>query len=200
MITILGSNDNLSDYSDKKIVDVSCWSKEWGRHLSPMFLGPVNVHPTYWSKTLHNAIHYSKLFPEYVGAIGRPVPEYLKWAEKGWRKNIPKTDKEIEELEAETKKPFIAYNLHGETLNELQARQRFYIPLYKQAIHNASSYGNYFDRLERTYFQTHKDLILFDTTGYNHRALNMNYNDVINNVSVPFSHAFVLGMLLENYI
>jgi len=45
-----------------------------------------------------------------------------------------------------------------------------------------------------------EDLYLLDFDGYDHKELDMSYDDVINCEKRKMGHAFVLAMLLEKYI
>ncbi|MFA5600229.1 MAG: hypothetical protein WDA06_06485, partial [Phenylobacterium sp.] len=44
------------------------------------------------------------------------------------------------------------------------------------------------------------DVWLWDFDGYDHRAYNMDYDEVINSTVRKMGHAFVIAMLLEKYL
>ena len=49
-------------------------------------------------------------------------------------------------------------------------------------------------------FKSQQDIYLQDFDGYNHKARGMTYDQVINNEQWKMGHAFVLAMLLDEYI
>ena len=48
--------------------------------------------------------------------------------------------------------------------------------------------------------EENKELYLWDFDGYNHKALGLTYDQVIDDPNRKMGHAFVIGMLLEGYL
>ena len=91
-------------------------------------------------------------------------------------------------------KPLYSY-WDGEKLDYVEARKKIYIPLYSNAVKKTEAFA----KLSEIY-QKEGTITLWDFDGYNHHALNMSYNDVINCSTKKMGHAFVLAMLLDKYI
>jgi hypothetical protein len=140
---------------------------------------------------MENAWQFSKVYAkvggiEMVDAGGNPNRNYWKWAKSGWNDNYA-------HRYPAGKGTIPLYSLwEGEKLGYIEARARIYIPLYAAAVKTT----NAFAKLKEMY-ETEEELWLWDFDGYNHRALNMNWDQVKNNPSKKMGHAFVLGMLLE---
>ena len=77
----------------------------------------------------------------------------------------------------------------------VEARKKIYIPLYSNAVKKTEAFA----KLKEIY-QKEGTVTLWDFDGYDHHALNMSYNDVINCSTKKMGHAFVLAMLLDKYI
>lgn len=57
-----------------------------------------------------------------------------------------------------------------------------------------------FNLLKKFYGETKQDIYLLDFEGYNHRLLNMSWDDVKNHPHWPVGQGFALCMLLEGYL
>ena len=84
------------------------------------------------------------------------------------------------------------YSWHnGQPLDYISARKKIYIPLYERAVELIPE----LKRLRDGYAKGH-NIALRDFDGYDHRALNMTFSDVVNCKDKKMGHAFVLfGML-----
>jgi len=74
----------------------------------------------------------------------------------------------------------------------VQARKRIYVPLYLRAVSSSDSWKRLKDE-----HAANEDLVLWDFDAYDHRALGMTYQDVLNSAARKMGHAFVLAMMLE---
>ena len=83
----------------------------------------------------------------------------------------------------------------GDKLDYIEARKRIYIPLYAEAVKKSEAFKNL-----KTMHDTGEDLFLQDFDGYNFRALDLSFEEVINDPRRKMGHAFVLAMLLEGFI
>lgn len=171
-------------------LDVTSRSDNWGKHFSPFNVGPVSLYGDYWSFNIENAFQFSKVYEEYVGYDEMPAAHYWEWAQKGWLNSKP------------NKYPLGAWNKHlfhwwdGKKLSNLEAQNQIFLALYKTAIIKTSA----FQRLKELYESTSQDIYLIDFEGYNHRYLDLTWDQVVNDVNRPVGQAFALCMILENYL
>lgn len=179
--------------SDVIEVNTTSRSTNWSKGLSPFFVGPVKLYEDYVSKNLENAWQFSKVYKQHVGSDGKPNAEYFKWAEAGWNDDYahryPMGRGAIPE-----------YSWWGGGFGYkwgyIEARKRIYIPLYAEAVKKTDAFA----KLEELAKTSTKDIYLRDFDGYNHKALDMTYEDVMDCESRKMGHAFVLAMLLDGYI
>ena len=192
MIRIVGPKEFklLTKEEKNKVINTTSSSKNWSRGLSPFFLGPVHLYQGRHAKNVENAWQYSKVYKEHVGALGLPTEDWLSWAEGGWSNSYA-----VRYPMGKGAKPLYAF-WDGVQYNYIEARKRIYIPLYRKAVLKSDAYS----KLEREYHNKDKDIILFDFDGYDHLTKNMTYQEVINCESLKMGHAFVLAMLLDEYI
>lgn len=172
------------------VLDVTSRSSNWGRNFSPFVVGPVSLYGDYWSYNIENAFQYSRVHEEHLDSNGLPSPAYWEWAKKGWLNPRP------------NKYPMGAWNRHvyhwwdGRKLSMLEAQKEIFLNLYKNAITKTSA----FQRLKELYESSEKDIILLDFEGYNHRFLELTWDQVINDENRPVGQAFALCMILEGYL
>lgn len=170
-------------------VNTTSKSDHWSRDLSPFFLGPVDLYCGLTSKNMENGWQFAKVYPEHVDKNGDPAQDYWLWATKGWEDSFA-----YRYPMGKGRKPL--YSLwNKEKLGYIEARKQIYMPLYAKAVVKTKGFA----RLKEIY-QGEKDVYLRDYDGYNHKKLEMSYQDVINCESRKMGHAFVLAMILENYI
>jgi hypothetical protein len=170
-------------------VNTTSKSDHWSRDLSPFFLGPVDLYCGLSSKNMENGWQFAKVYPEHVDKNGDPNQDYWLWATKGWDDSFAHRYPM-----GKGRKPLYSF-WNKEKLGYIEARKQIYMPLYAKAV--AVTKG--FAKLKEIY-QGEKDIYLRDYDGYNHKKLEMSYQDVINCESRKMGHAFVLAMMLENYI
>jgi hypothetical protein len=189
MIYNLSFKHTLPD--DAIVIDVTSRSTNWGKHFSPFNLGPVKLYDDHWSFNIENAFQFSKVYEEYVAYDGEtPSQHYWEWAKKGWENPKP------------IKYPLGAWNKHlfhwwdGKRITNLEAQNNIFLPLYKEAVTKSSS----FKRLKELYESTDKDIYLLDFEGYNHRYLELTWDQVMNDPNRPVGQGFALCMLLEDYL
>lgn len=83
----------------------------------------------------------------------------------------------------------------GEKLTYTQARRRIYIPLYSSAVRNTNAF-----KILSVFYKERGELTLWDFDAYNHRALGMTWDQVIDDPTRKCGHGFVLAMMLEGFI
>jgi hypothetical protein len=171
-------------------IDVTSRSTTWGKHLSPFNLGPVKLYDDYWAYNVENAYQYCGLFAEYATVDIVPAQHYWPWAQAGWQNIKPK-----KYPMGPWSKP-LGYWWDGKLLTKLEAQNKIFLPLYKQAVVNTSV----FKRLKEIYETSNQDMFVIDFEGYNHRLLEQSWDQVVNNPDRPIGQAFVLCMLLEGYL
>lgn len=174
-------------FQTEKTIDTTSRSKNWTKGLSPFFLGPVDLYNGYTSENVENGWQFSKVFSDHVDGDQNPTKEYFAWATYGW--NLKRA---IRYPMGKNIKPLYSY-WNGEKLNYVEARKKIYAPLYAKAVEKTDAYK----QLKELY-DKEKEIWLWDFDNYNHRDLNMSYQDVINCSTKKMGHSFVLAMMLEN--
>lgn len=167
-------------------IDTTSHSRTWSRGLSPFLLGPVDLYDGHRALRMENAWQFSKVYPEDVGADGTPAEDYWEWAKAGWAD-------ERAHRHPKGKGRVPAYSWwDGDSLSYIEARKRIYFPLYAKAVAKTKA----FHILLETY-RREGDVFLWGFDVYDHRALGMSFQDVLNNPLRPMGHSFVLAYLLE---
>ena len=155
--------------------------------MSPFLVGPVDLYGGHVAQNMENAWQFAKVYPEHVDCdTGEPTEEYWDWAATGWADprayRYPKGKGRI---------PKYSW-WDGKKLDYVQARKRIYFPLYAKAVAKTEAFARLL-----AYYREAGKATLWDFDGYDHRALNMTYKDVLNDPGRKMGHAFVLGFLLE---
>ncbi len=186
MITIIGPGYKVAEGVD--VINTTSRAISWSKNLSPFFCGPVDLYDGYTSINVENGWQFSKVY-EYYSNNGEVGDRYFKWAQDGWN------DKKAHRYPmGKGVVPLYSY-WAGEKLTYIEARKRIYIPLYSQAVKKTFA----FEKLKKMY-EAGQDLVLWDFDGYDHRALGMDFEQVINDPIKKMGHAFVIAMLLEGFI
>lgn len=172
------------------VFDVTSRSNTWTKAFSPFNLGPVKLYDDYWAFNIENAYQFSGCYSDHVDCDGNPTSSYYEWAKKGWL-----TNKAIKYPLGAWSKPLFYWWKHKK-LTKFEAQNQIFAPLYKEAVLKTSAYK----RLKDLYETTDKDIILLDFEGYDHRFLNLTYEQVMNNPDIPIGQGFMLAMLLEGYL
>ena len=162
------------------------------KSLSPFFLGPVECYGGHVAQNVENAWQYSKVYKCHVDENGNPTEEYFKWRDKGWACEEAHRHPMGKEI------PLYSYwEIEGKPvkLGYIEGRKKIYIPMYAQAVFK-NPFG--LDLIKSLLRQNNVALADFD--GYNHKALGQSYYDVLNNPLKKMGHAFVLGMLINDYV
>ncbi len=171
------------------VINTTSRSNNWSRSLSPFFLGPVDLYAGHKSQNIENAWQYSKVYEYYLEDDGSVGERYFNWAKDGWsstRANRYPMGKDA--------RPLYSY-WDGEKLPYVEARQKIYVPLYAKAVQQTFA----FEKLKKMH-EEGQDLYLWDFDGYNHKACNLTYDQVINDPNRKMCHAFVIAMLLEGIL
>lgn len=182
-VIVLDRNEKITDY-----INTTSSSNNWSKYLSPFYLKNIQLYNGMVSKNMENAWQYSKVYPEFV-KDGKILSEYYKWSEKGfnnnWANRYPM---------GKGKVPLFSL-WKGERLGYVEAREKIYIPLYAKAVVKTKAFEYLTNK-----FNSQKTIYLWDFDGYNHKKLGMSYQDVINCEKRKMGHAFILAMLLEDYL
>ena len=191
MIHICGPKTKVPDES--VVINTTSRSNNWSKGLSPFFCGPVDLYKwngkEYIAKNVENAYQFSKVYYCHLDKEGNPSEEYFKWAEKGWN-----SDRAFRYPMGKGVSP--AYSFwNGEKLTYIEARKKIYIPIYSKAVVRTDAYNKLVEMIDIL-----GDVWLWDFDGYDHRAYNMDYDEVINSTVRKMGHAFVIAMLLEKYL
>jgi len=185
-IRVAGKRDIIP--SGFLVIDVTSTSPFLGRELSPFLLGPV---PLYWgmvSKNVENAWQYAKVYQQFVNRYGNPSRGYWEWARDGWKSKwatrYPMGKGTV---------PLYSF-WAGEKLGYIEARRRIYIQLYWYQALGTDAFWWLVDSA------IDNNICLVDFDGYDHVELGMSLEDVIECESRKMGHAFVLAMMLTEYL
>jgi len=181
-VKILSMRDPLPE----GYLEVNCTSraKDWGKGLSPFKLGPI---PLYWDKEaalMENAWQFAKVYQAHVDEHGLPTQAYWDWAKEGWadtrahRYPMGKGAKPLYSLWA------------GKMLPYIEARKVIYSPLYSRAVRKTEAFKALVEACEKG------PVAIRDFDGYDHDALGMSLDEVVDCESKKQGHAFVLKMML----
>lgn len=186
MIHVTGPGYKTPEGSE--VINTTSRSTTWSRSLSPFFLGPIDLYSGYKSINMENAWQFAKVYEYHLEDDGSIGERYFNWAQDGWN------DKRAHRYPmGRDAKPVYSY-WDGKTLGYVEARKKIYIPLYAKAIQQTSA----FEKLKKMH-EDGRDLYLWDFDGYDHKALNLTFDQVIHDPNRKMGHAFVIAMLLENY-
>lgn len=184
-ITIIGPRDKKKEYPNSIVINTTSCSSDFGKGLSPFYLGPCNLYDGWISKTVENAWQYSKVYEKHA-TDGEPNDGYWNWAYSGW--NSSKGERYPMGKGA---KPL--YSLwNGEKLNYIEARRKIYIPVYSEAARKSEAYKQLKDL-----YDSGENLVMWDFDGY---ETNLEMEEIINNTKHSMGHAFVLKWMLEGKI
>lgn len=182
-------NFNFKTPEGAQVVNTTSRSITWSKSLSPFFVGPIDLYDKYKSVNMENAWQYSKVYEYYLEEDGSVGERYFKWAQDGWsniRANRYPMGKGI----------FPLYSWWNDNkLNYTEARKKIYIPLYANAVKQTSA----FKKLKELYNPS-EPLYLQDFDAHSLEPGTFNYWDLADNPNIKFGHAYVLAMLLEEYL
>lgn len=191
-IIVLGPEEAPKDATFPGFFNVTSRSKDWTRVFSPFTMGSVVLYddaPAYYARNVENCWQFSKVYREYLDENSNIKDEYWEWAKKGFE-----CSNAIRYPKGKGAIPEFSY-WDGERLGLVEARKKIYIPKYKEAMANVPQ----FQKLKQLYHELDK-MFLWCYDGYNHKRLDMSYDDVIKNEERSMGHSFVVAMLLEEYI
>lgn len=185
MVTVIGPKEPKNSHA----INTTSTSQNWSQGLSPFFLGPIALYGGHVARVMENAWQYSKVYPEHLD--GDEISNrYWDWAKAGWAD----TKAHRYPMGKDAKPAFSLWD--GERLTYIQARKKVYVPLYAKAVRKTPA----FVHLKLLYELMNGEMVLWDFDGYDHRALGMSYDDVINCETRKCGHAFVLAMMLEGIL
>lgn len=205
---------------DWKVVNITTASREWGRELSPMFVGPVDIPgvvPAVSAPNIEAAWQYSKVYWEVENSDGiierhidgratlNPTEEWWKFARAGWSNprfaaNHPDFKSWKGVLRHPVSRPpkakqkpapcFVWWD--GRRFSYLEGRKEVYGKLYCDMIVKTKAYQRLTDMYDRG-----DHIALFDFDGTDHVGLGRSYESLLNDPGRPFGHGLLLCMLLE---
>lgn len=116
------------------VVNTTSRSFDWGRSLSPFFLGPVTLPDGRQSANVENAWQYSKVYKPHVDSDGNPTPAWFTWSREGFSRfradRYPMGKGAV---------PLYAY-YRGLKLGYVESRKKLYAPLYAGAVEKTSAF------------------------------------------------------------
>jgi len=173
------------------VVNTTSRSTDWGKGLSPFFVGPIDLYDGFKSLNMENAWQFSKVYGhlDHIDDNDEPTPSYFAWAEKGWN-----SARAYRYPMGKGVKPMFSY-WDGEKLDYVEARKRIYLPLYAKAVVKTQAWQSLKNLAA---FAT--PIYLWDFDAHNLPAGTFNYWDLWNNPEIKVGHAYVLAMMLEGII
>lgn len=188
MIRIVSYKESPMYSRDENFVNTTSRSDNWGIGLSPFLNGPCPLYdgaPCTEAKNVENAWQYSKVYKNYVDYYGNPTEEYFKWAKIGFL-----TQKGIRYPMGKGAKPLYSF-WNGEKLGYIEARKKIYIPVYSATVGKSEAFQKLI-----SFYKEKREITLWDFDGYDHDALGISLDEVINNPNMTMGHAFVLKKML----
>lgn len=194
-IYVIGMNDKIPDSDAQDVINTTSRSTDLGRGLSPFLLGPCDLYDGYTSQNMENAWQFSKVYDGHLTDKSEVKDEYWTWAKQGWADSFAHRYP----MGRGAKPKFSLWG--GKKLSYIEARKQIYIPLYSVAVQKSDAFKQLVERVEADgVVGGLRNLYLRDFDGYNHKALGMSYDDVINREDKKMGHAFVVAMLLEKHL
>lgn len=186
MIYVINSKFDLP--SNAVIVNTTSRSLDWGKGLSPFFVGPINLYDGFKSINMENAWQFSKCYGhlDHIDDNGNPTSNYFVWAEQGWN-----SERAYRYPMGKGVKPMFSY-WDSEKLDYVSARKRIYLPLYAEAVVKTSAWK----KLKNLY-NSENLIYLWDFDAHNLTPDTFDYWDLWNNREIKVGHAYVLAMMLE---
>jgi hypothetical protein len=174
------------------IVNATSRGTGWERALSPFFAGPVTLPNGQVSQNMENAWQFSKAYAQHVGCNGEILPAYWQWAKRGW------SDRQAHRYPmGRGAVPLFALGAdENERLDYVASRKRLYGPLYLAAVKSTAAFGELTAARDKAQSEG-KDLVILDFDAYDHHALGMSLQDVIENPRRKAGHGFFLALALE---
>lgn len=172
------------------VIDATSNSRTEGKWFSPFFLGPMELYDGYTATSIENGYQFAKLYAEHADADQNPSPAYWEWAVRGWSNPKP-----IKHPLGAWRTPL--YHLwKGRRLNRLEAQNEIFVPAYVKLVTKTEAFW----KLKKLYENTKRDIVLLDYEGYNHRFLELSWEQVMNHPDFPIGQGFVLCMMLEGFL
>ncbi len=192
MIYALSFKHDLTKFGDDAIViDCTSNSQSFAKWLSPFYVGPCELYDGYIAHSVENGYQFSKLYFQHADTNGYPTNAYFEWAIKGWNTKHP-----IKFPMGAWNKP-LHYWWNGRILNRVEAKRLIFAHLYKEAVVKISEYKELQDIY---YANKDKNIILLDYEGFDHRFLDLSYDQVLDHPDFSIGQCFILCMLLEGFL
>jgi hypothetical protein len=160
----------------------------FAKSFSPFLLGPVKLYNGYSAKNVENAWQFSKVYKQHDNN-GSPSDTYFEWAQKGWNDTYAHRYPMGKGIKPE----YSWWN--GIKMSYVEARKKVYTPIYAKAVLNSE---NWTELLKR--YTDNNKIVLLDYDAYDHRAEQLDWQDVLNNDKKKCGHAFILAIMLEEGI
>ena len=189
-LKIISPKDTI--FPEDKVINTTSRSKTWSRGLSPFFLGPLKLYGDYISQNMEAAWQNSKVYIIHCDETEEqnPTKDYFEWAKAGW--DNPKA---VRYPMGKGAVPMYSW-WDGQKLTYTEAREKIYIPLYRQIAKTKA-----FEYLKMEYntrcIKNGEALYLWDFDGYDHKAIGKSYYEVMTDPKMKMGHSFILGALLE---
>jgi len=171
------------------VVNTTSRSKTWSKGLSPFITGPCEMYDGHVAKNMENCWQFSKVYAGHEGFDDKPNEAWWTWAKEGW------ADSYAHRYPA-GKGAIPLYSWwDGEKLTYVEARRKIYIPMYSRAVRKTAAWKT----LQELYEEM-GELALWCFDGYNHRAFNRSWDEVIDDPNKKMGHSLVLAMMIDGFL
>jgi hypothetical protein len=173
------------------VVNTTSRSFDWGKGLSPFFVGPIDLYDDFKSINMENAWQFSKCYGhlDHLDENEMPTASYFTWAQAGWN-----SIKAYRYPMGKGILPICSY-WDGIKLDYIEARKKIYLPLYAKAVQKTFAWS----KLKKLY-ESEPLIYLWDFDAHNLPPGTFDYWDLWNNPQIKVGHAYVLAMMLEGII
>jgi hypothetical protein len=167
---------------DKNCIKINTLTFMGKNELHPIGIENCTLYDGMVAKNMHNAWHYSQVYENMIDAKGDPSIKYFEWALNGW--NEPKFGK--------PQKCKIKYHYWaGKKIDIIPARKQIYTPLYIKNIIKTQS----FKQLQELY-SIEEYTLYFVGLDVHRENERFTLTELLNNITLPWSHLYCLKMLL----
>ena len=184
MILALNPREKVPD--SFTVLNVTSRSKNWGKNLSPFFLGPIET-KNGTSQNVENAWQFSKVYREHTYESPRnklliPTNDWHDWMNSGFQDTYAHRYPM-----GKGKIPVFSF-YESKRMGYVEARKKIYIPLYLQGLRNSDYYIQFID-----FVRDNKNIAFIDFDVYNNIESKETLEEIKNNPKKRYGHGFVLA-------
>jgi ribulose bisphosphate carboxylase small subunit len=163
-------------------LDVTSRSTNWGKELSPFYLGPCTTPEGIVASNVENLWQFSKVYAEFVDSEKNPTALWREWSRHGM-----KLKRAVRYPAGKGAIPLFSF-WKNQKLDYIEARKQIYLPYYRDAVKKTRAW-----KLLKSHYEDKREIVLFDFDGHGDtRTL----KQVLNDPNKKMGHGYVLAMML----